>query len=103
MSSYNLFNTQPLKEQAESFETLLKCRNVKIERIHSPANTRSERYVQQQDEWICLLQGEAKIEMESRITSLARGETLFIPKGTPHRVMETSSNPLCIWLAVHIH
>ncbi len=103
MSSFNLFKSVPMAGQKELFETLLKCRNVTIERIQSPAMTRSERYVQEQDEWVCLLQGQAEMEMDNRILYLHTGETLFIPGGTPHQVLNTSQDPLCIWLAVHIH
>ena len=82
---------------------MLECRNVSIERIQSPAMTRSEPFLQEQDEWVCLLQGEATMEMGSKIVCLKSGETLFIPSGTLHRVLNTSTDPLCIWLAVHIH
>lgn len=103
MSPFNLFNLKPMSGQAELFETLLECRNVLIERIQTPARTRSELYIQEQDEWVCLLQGEATLEMDSKIVTLGSGETLFIPSGTPHRVLTTSKDPVCIWLAIHIH
>ncbi|MEN8177007.1 MAG: cupin domain-containing protein [Pseudomonadota bacterium] len=103
MPFINIFKSTPMDGQAEQFETLLKCKNVTIERIQSPAMTRSERYNQEQDEWVCLLQGEATIEMGNTILTLHSGETLFIPSGTPHQVLNTSTDPLCIWLAVHIH
>ncbi len=103
MSPFNLFNPKPMSGQVESLETLLECRNVSIERIHSPARTHSELYIQEQDEWVCLVQGEATLEMDSKIISLHCGEALFIPSGVPHRVLNTSKDPLCIWLAVHIH
>lgn len=103
MSSINLFKPTPMNGHAELFETLLKCRNVTIERIQSPAMTRSERLTQEQDEWVSLLQGEATLEMGGEIVDLHCGETLFIPGGTAHQVLRTSRDPLCIWLAVHIH
>lgn len=103
MSSFNLFESEPLESPEELFETLLKCKNVLIERIQSPPDTRSALYRQKQDEWVCLLQGEATLELENRTLKLHTGETLFIPGGTPHRVLNTSQDPLCIWLAVHIN
>jgi len=33
---------------------------------------------------------------------LVSGDYLFIPAHTPHRVVETSAEPQCIWLAVHL-
>jgi cupin 2 domain-containing protein len=102
MSSINLFNPTLLEGRDELFETLLTHKNVVIERIQSPAGSRSELYRQEQDEWVCLLQGEATLELEDKTLKLQSGETLFIPSGAPHRVLDTSDTPLCIWLAVHI-
>ena len=103
MSNANLFEAQPMPGSGELFETLLECRNVTIERIQSPPQTHSEPYLQEQDEWVCLLQGEALLEMHGRHITLKTGESLLIPGGTPHQVLRTSREPLCIWLAVHIH
>jgi cupin 2 domain-containing protein len=103
MPRFNLFKPQRIGGETEVFETLLQCRNVTIERIQSPADTRSELLTQQQDEWVCLLQGEAELEMAGKPLRLAAGETLFIPAGTSHRVLTTSDRPTCIWLAIHIH
>jgi cupin 2 domain-containing protein len=103
MPRFNLFKPEQIGGETERFETLLQCRNVTIERIQSPADTRSELFVQQQDEWVCLLQGKAQLEMAGKTLQLTAGETLFIPAGTPHRVLNTGAQPSCIWLAVHIH
>ena len=103
MAAFNLFDPEHFSGESEAFETLLQQGNVTIERILSPAGTRSQTFVQAQDEWICLLQGEAQLEMDDRKIRLTAGETLFIAAGTPHRVLSTSADPTCIWLAVHIH
>lgn len=99
----NLFHIKASDGQAESFETLLTCKNVVIERIQSPPRMISELFNQKQDEWVCLLQGEATLKLESGTITLLAGETLFIPSGTVHQVLDTSTEPPCIWLAVHIH
>ena len=103
MAAFNLFEPEHYIGEKESFETLLQQGNVTIERILSPAGIRSQTFVQTQDEWVCLLQGEAQLEMDDRQILLKAGQTLFIPSGTPHRVLSTSEHPTCIWLAVHIH
>jgi cupin 2 domain-containing protein len=103
MSVFNLFKPEHYSGEKESFETLLQCRNVTLERIQSPPGTRTETFNQPQDEWVCLLQGEAQLEMAGEVIRLVAGETLFIPAGTPHRVLRTSDQPTCIWLAMHIH
>ena len=103
MATFNLFEPELFRGDEESFETLLQHANVTIERILSPADTRSKTFVQTQDEWVCLLQGEAQLMLGEREMQLKAGETLFIPAGTPHQVLNTSAQPTCIWLAVHIH
>ncbi len=98
----NLYAAVPQPITGECFEELLRCANVRIERIVSSTLSDSKRYVQRQDEWVALLQGEARLEMASNEIHLKGGDCLFIPAGTPHRVLATSSDPLCIWLAIHI-
>jgi cupin 2 domain-containing protein len=75
---------------------------VHIERIQSPAGTRSELFDQAHDEWVCLLQGQAQLALGGETIELKAGEALLIPARTPHRVLSTSAQPTCIWLAVHI-
>lgn len=89
--------------RGERFDALLDCRNVCIERILSAPGSASGPYDQDQDEWVLLLQGQARLEVEGQPVRLAAGEALFIPAHTPHRVLDTSADPPCIWLAVHIH
>jgi len=99
----NLFSTVPVPGGGETFQELLRCRNVRIERIVSGANPEPRVYDQEQDEWVCLLQGEAELSVEDERVPLRAGESLFIPAHIPHRVLQTSAEPPCIWLAVHIH
>lgn len=103
MTRSNLFADIPEQLDSERFQTLLQCHNILIERIISPPATRSEPFLQSQDEWIAVLQGWAVIESGGQTVTLNSGDTLFIPSNTPHQVMDTSTTPLCIWLAVHIH
>ena len=103
MSQDNLFNPVRQSLATESIDTLLQCRNVSIERIVSPPQTRTREFNQTQDEWVCLLQGSAMLELAGEALTLEAGDSLFIPAHTPHRVLTTSEQPDCIWLAVHIH
>ena len=102
MPTSNLFSAVPNLSQGEQFETLLRHRNVVIERIVSTSDIEPQLYVQEQDEWVALLQGRAQIEMDETEIELNAGDTLFIPTQTPHKVLSTSANPQCIWLTVHI-
>ncbi|MEW8551063.1 MAG: hypothetical protein AB2533_11445 [Candidatus Thiodiazotropha endolucinida] len=40
--------------------------------------------------------------MSDREITLYRGDSVLIPANTAHRVLTTSHQPHCIWLAVHI-
>jgi cupin 2 domain-containing protein len=102
VSPSNLFSTIPELPKGERFDQLLQHRNVSIERIISSSDIDPQRYVQPQDEWVILLQGQAQLEMDGKLLSLEKGDYLFIPAQTPHRVVATSGAPQCIWLAVHI-
>ncbi|MFB1487569.1 MULTISPECIES: cupin domain-containing protein [unclassified Thiocapsa] len=101
--SGNLLNGLPEIDRGEAFEELARCRNVRIERILSSAEPDAVLYDQVQDEWVCLLQGEAELWIDGETITLRTGDYRFIPAGTPHRVVKTSTEPRCLWLAVHIH
>ncbi|MCD6258179.1 MAG: cupin domain-containing protein [Helicobacteraceae bacterium] len=84
----------------EHFETLLERKNISIKKIVSWDLRDGEWYLQEEDEWVVLLEGSALIEYESELKALRAGEYLYIPRATKHRVKETSSDAL--WLAVYI-
>ncbi|MET0076731.1 MAG: cupin domain-containing protein [Candidatus Thiodiazotropha lotti] len=98
----NLFRPDKADGETETLETLLNRKNVTIERILSPPNSVTEVLQQPHDEWISILQGSAKLEMDDRQHNLHRGDYVMIPANTPHRVLTTSHQPHCIWLTVHI-
>jgi len=98
----NLFAALPALHAGEVFEEILRCRNVRVERIVSSARPDPTLYDQRQDEWVCLLQGEAELWVAGQAIHLKPGDHYFIPAHTQHRVVRTSANPPCIWLAVHI-
>lgn len=89
-------------EKGERFDTLLRHGRLHVERIVSSAEGVSpSTYVQRQDEWVLLVQGEAVLEVEGLPHALKSGDHLFLPAGTPHKVLRTSQG--AIWLAVHLH
>jgi len=106
MQLENLFyiSRLPGTSQQETFETLCTSKAMRIERIIStgqttPANTW---LTQPESEWVILLQGNAQLEfVDGKIIHLQPGDYLNIPSGTKHRVSYTSSEPPCIWLAIH--
>ncbi len=98
----HLYDTAAPPDTGERFETLLSCRNVTIERIVSSDRPEPTLYAQAQDEWVMLVRGRARLEIDGTPVTLQPGDALFIPARTPHRVVETSAQPPCLWLAVHI-
>lgn len=98
----NLFQGLPRPLDGEVFEDLLECGNVRIERILSSDRPEPALYDQPQDEWVCLLQGRARLWIDGEEVALGPGDFRLIPAHTPHRVLETGGDPECVWLAVHI-
>jgi len=101
MRAGNLFTDAASPLEGERFDILLRHRNLVVERIVSSASIAAQEYVQTQDEWVVLIQGEAVLEVAGEATSLKSGDYLFLPAGVPHTVLRTS--PGALWLAVHLH
>ena len=101
MPTGNLFADATPATEGERFETLLKHRNLVVERILSSAAITPSEYVQVQDEWVLLAHGEAEMLVDGQPATLAAGDYLFLPAGTPHTVTRVSEG--AIWLAVHLH
>lgn len=95
----NLFAASP-PPTGETFETLARLGPVLIERITSSNTPDPSPYDQDHDEWVALLAGSATLELAGVPLELAPGDTLLIPRHTPHRVLATSDGAL--WLAVHV-
>ena len=87
-------------QSSETFTTLLEHKNIKINRIVSSDHLNATEYIQEEDEWLVLLEGEATLLLNNKEKTLTKGDTLFIPSKTPHRVLSTQNGTL--WLTVHI-
>lgn len=99
----NIFSNSVINSKEEIFNTIFLGKNINIEQIISSGQTSPETgwYDQQQNEWIILLEGEAKIEFDDhKIKHLQKGDYLLIPAHCKHKVTYTSALPKCIWLAV---
>jgi cupin 2 domain-containing protein len=102
----NIFTDIPTTLPEEVFESLLTSQHIQLERIISrghvtPADTW---YDQAWHEWVILLQGEARLLMADpdRIVDLKAGDYVYLPAHQRHRVVQTSTKPEAIWLALHI-
>jgi cupin 2 domain-containing protein len=103
--TFNVFGMpEGLPGREEFFEVLARGDTVCVERIISHGHTTPAGtwYDQEQDEWVVLLQGQATIEWEDgSTTGLGAGDAVLIESRHKHRVARTSSEPPCVWLAVH--
>jgi cupin 2 domain-containing protein len=100
----NILDLPSISASQEIYETLVASHDILIERIISKGHTTptAEWYDQEQDEWVLLLQGEAVIAYDdASLSIIKKGDYLFIPAHKRHRVEFTSSEPPCIWLAIH--
>lgn len=101
----NIFKIPDALPDEEWFETLLEKKEVVIERIISIGQRSPDGfwYDQEDDEWVILLQGKAHLQWEDgSLTVMNPGDFVLIPAHQKHRVAFTSSNPYCIWVAVHL-
>lgn len=101
MSPNNLFDQARPPATGERFDELLRHKNLVIERIVSSSSITPKEYVQPQDEWVVMLQGEAMLVVAGERRVLKAGDHLFLPAGVPHTVESVSDGAL--WLAVHLH
>lgn len=101
MRPANLFSDAAPPAVGERFDTILSHRNLVIERIVSSSNSAPQEYVQAQDEWVVLLQGEALLQLGDTPVPLKAGDHLFLPAGQPHTVLRSSEGAM--WLAVHLY
>ena len=95
----NLYNFTVPKD-GEDFTTLLEHKNIKINRIVSSAYVEPVEYVQDEDEWVVVIEGKATLLLEDEEKVLKKGDTLFIPAKTSHKVLKIKDGT--IWLAIHI-
>ncbi len=99
--NFELLKNIPTESKDEIFETLIEKKDIKIERIISYGQTTPEDYWydQEQDEFVLILDGFAKIKYENgKIIELKKGSSLYIKAHEKHQVIYTS-NPT-IWLAI---
>lgn len=92
-------------DDEEVFDELASFNQTKIERIVSSGHVSIDGWMEQSHfEWVTLVQGEACVIFDNNETFVLKtGDHLSIPPFQKHRVTYTSSNPECIWIAVHIY
>ena len=96
----NVYNFNLPDLDSESFKTALKRKNVTVKRIVSNTLKTPQTFKQDVDEWVVVLQGCAKLEMDGIIHKLKKGDTLFIEANKEHTLLKTKQ--VVVWLAVYI-
>jgi cupin 2 domain-containing protein len=99
----NLFADVPAQLAEELVTVLAESRHVRIERIVSGGHASPEGFWYDQDdqEWVILLKGEAKVAFENAdAIHLKPGDHLLISAHRKHRVAWTTPNESTVWLAV---
>ncbi|MBD3807472.1 MAG: cupin domain-containing protein [Epsilonproteobacteria bacterium] len=94
----NIFDYD-IPKNGEEFKTLFENKKIKIIRIISSQNLKDKLYIQDEDEFVIVLEGSAKLRIGNDIKILQKGEFLYIPAKMPHKVLETQNGTL--WLAIH--
>lgn len=87
-------------ERGERTDEVVRHRNLVVEQILSGTLDGPADYVQEQDEWVVVVAGAAVLEVDGERRELAARDWLFLPAGTPHRLVSTE--PGTEWLAVHL-
>ena len=102
VSKENIFKIELECSSEEIFKKLYANKNVTIEKILSYGQITpiEQPYMQDHDEWVLIIDGNAKLKLDDKECSLNKGESLLIPANTKHWVTYTH-NPT-IWLAIHI-
>lgn len=85
--------------RGERFDTLLEHRRGRIVRIQGGVDS-AKAFVQDDDEFVVLVRGEATLEVQGESLQLEAGDHVFVPKKTPHSLLRSSDDAL--WLAVHL-
>jgi len=88
----------------ERSEQLLAGAGWRLERIHSCLASSPEGfwYDQREHEWVCLLQGSARLRFEDEEAArmLNRGDSLYLRPHRRHRLEASDGDPGTIWLAL---
>ena len=96
----NIYNYTLPDLDSEKFSTIFQHKNVKIKTIVSNTLSTPQIFTQTEDEWVIVLQGCAKIEIDGKIHKLKKGNHLFIPANKQHTLLKTKK--VAVWLAVYI-
>jgi cupin 2 domain-containing protein len=82
----------------ERIETLASLPTLTVEQILSGRLEEPVSFVQDHDEWVVLLHGGARLDVDGSEVELGPGDWLLLPAGCPHTLVETQ--PGTSWVAL---
>ena len=101
----NIFTAIPATLPDELIEPLFDNNGVRVERIVSQGHVSPQGfwYDQETDEWVIVLDGEARLLIEGATEPhhLKKGDYIHIPARVRHRVTWTAPHQPTVWLAIH--
>lgn len=102
MTPMNLLASIPASLPQELTETLVRAKNLRIERIvsYGHASPLDFWYDENENEWVLLIQGASRLRFEDEEVEMKAGDWIDIPAHRKHRVEWTTPDGPTIWLAV---
>jgi cupin 2 domain-containing protein len=102
MDKANLLFNIPADLPAELVQTIVASGDIKIERIVSQGHQSPPDYWydQDQNEWVFLAKGEARLQFPNQTLHLKAGDYINIPAHQKHRVEWTTPDEETVWLAI---
>lgn len=102
MVTANLFCNIPADLPEELVQTIVVADGLKIERIVSKGHQSKQDfwYDQDQNEWVFLARGEARLQFQDQTLHLKAGDYTNIPAHQKHRVEWTNPDEETVWLAI---
>ncbi len=101
----NIFAEIPDNLKDELIEAILQTPGLRIERIvsHGQSSPEGFWYDQEDNEWVILITGSAKLRFEGQedLLVLKPGDYIRIDRHQRHRVEWTDPDKETVWLAVH--
>jgi len=102
IEKYNIFEKIVVNKKEEQFFEIFKNDKIRVEKIVSNGQKSPKDfwYIQEENEYILLLGGEAILEFEDSEVELKKGDCLNIKALQKHRVKFTSLDEPTIWFAI---
>lgn len=98
MEVFNLFDQIKFSDLEEVEEGIFENDKVRALRTMS-LNQVTDYMVQDEDEFVILMDGLASIETKSEVVRMKKGDFLFIPKGLRHRVIDQEK---ALWFCLFV-